>query len=296
MVPRTLNEWTKDVVLDLLTKGIWEAESFDWKVYKTTRKSDPERQDIRKDCCAFANSQGGFLVYGVDDNRTKQPADRMVGVDPGFDFNNDFGAFPSSCRPSVRWEPKNPPIPLDNGNVVHIVWLPRSWRGPHCIPTEKPQEGMLFPKRTNKGNEFMNYEEVRMAVLGYYEKLQKLHLLRQELQDLSTDLEMLLSIPDDRLGDQISTTTLDTSAIEAIVIDTCVILNERPELVQILNRIRGCARRINNQIAMMMPHVHSPLSNKVALLAAHNREMRGRVPALQDMVRVTLAYLENLLR
>jgi hypothetical protein len=69
MMPRILTDWTKDRLIGLLDQGIFEPESFDFKEFRIGKKSDQEKQNIRTDCCAFANSFGGFLVYGVADDK-----------------------------------------------------------------------------------------------------------------------------------------------------------------------------------------------------------------------------------
>jgi predicted HTH transcriptional regulator len=196
MTSRILTDWTEDQLIALLDRGIFEPEAFDFKGFRIAKKTDPEKQDIRKDCCAFANSFGGFLVYGVADDRRLPAKGRLIGIDKSYDFPNDFGAFPRECKPSIGWEFLNPAIDLGNGKVIHVVFIPRSWRGPHCVKADKPQEGFVFLKRTNKGNEYMNYEEVRMAFLGYYEKRLKLQLLQAELQNLISDAQTMM-IPEE---------------------------------------------------------------------------------------------------
>src|SRR4051812_5459290 len=86
LIPRSLNEWTKDSLTELLDKRLFEPESFDFKTYRAGTKSEQEKRDIRKDCCAFANSAGGFLVYGVGDDKRLPTKDRLVGIERKLDF------------------------------------------------------------------------------------------------------------------------------------------------------------------------------------------------------------------
>ena len=87
-----------------------EQETFDYKKMLPHSKDDGGKKRLRKDCCAFANSAGGFLIFGVHDDVTSLVDDRLLGFDPQFDFPVHFGNFPSECKPSVRWEIKNPEV------------------------------------------------------------------------------------------------------------------------------------------------------------------------------------------
>src|SRR6266545_2953371 len=118
MVPQRLEDWTLDKVRELLANKYMEQETCDYKERLPDRRDETGKKRLRKDCCAFANSSGGFLVFGVHDDTTLSVDDRLVGFDPHLVFPVHFGNFPSECNPSVRWEIKNPAIALPGGNVL----------------------------------------------------------------------------------------------------------------------------------------------------------------------------------
>jgi predicted HTH transcriptional regulator len=177
VIPATLDGWSLDVVRDLLAKGYQEGDRFDFK--EMLPRDDVGRLRLSKTCCAFANSQGGYLVFGVVDAKGSVEQ-RLVGVDPTIDFPGQFGDYPRRCVPSVEWAPKNPPVQLSNGRVLPIVHVPPSPSAPHAV---REQSGAwFFAKRTAQGNQPMTIEEVRAEFLGFYEKRVKLQLLRTELE------------------------------------------------------------------------------------------------------------------
>jgi predicted HTH transcriptional regulator len=181
MIPKSLTEWSIPGITNLLIQGYYETEFFDFKEMLPPSRDDADKIRLSKSCCAFANSSGGFLVFGVKDDKSLPPTNRLVGFDPSFDFPEQFGSYPKNCNPSIAWNFLNPPLQLENGRVIHIVEIPRSWNAPHCIESggsKGPDLIRRFIKRTNKGNEDMSYEEVRMAFLQYYEKRLKLQLLQ----------------------------------------------------------------------------------------------------------------------
>jgi hypothetical protein len=294
MTPRLLTDWTKEQLTQLLVNGVFEPESFDFKEFRIAKKTEPEKQDIRKDCCAFANSFGGFLIYGVGDDRRLPAKDRVIGIDKNFDFPREFGAFPKECKPSISWEFLNPAIDLGNGQVIHVVFVPRSWRGPHCIQADKPQEGFVFPKRTNKGTEYMSYEEVRMTFLGYYEKRLKLQLLQAELQNILADARALLVAPQ-LAAQQISTASFRLEVMESILVDTFTILVDQNKLLKSLTAIRTTAKHVNNKLAMFYPTAGLPLTNHEQRCREHNDWLRANIPPILQSAEEAFQELQRFL-
>lgn len=194
------------------------------------------------------------MVFGVKDDKSLPPTDRLVGFDPTFDFPEQFGSYPKNCNPSIPWNFQNPPLQLDNGKVIRIVEIPRSWNAPHCIEVGGSKGTDLvrrFIKRTNKGNEDLSYEEIRMAFLQYYEKRLKLQLLKAELQNIKTHTEKDLLIntgwdPKVRYG----IGEFGLSVIESVLADTYTIIAERPELLHDLTEIRNRCRNINDLLRL----------------------------------------------
>ena len=131
---------------------------------------------LRATCCAFANGGGGFLVFGIHDDRSRTREDRIVGLDHALDFPARFGEYPKSCSPSVHWTFLNPPLVLNSGAILHVVQIQQSWKAPHGVGTS--DQGWRFMKR---GNEGMSMEEIRSTFLGFYEKRLRLQLLEAEL-------------------------------------------------------------------------------------------------------------------
>src|SRR6185312_14535239 len=103
MIPQTLEGWTIPIIVDLLTKGYYETEFWDFKQMLPHKKNADEKERLIKSCCAFANSGGGFLIFGVKDDKTLPPDQRLVGFDPAFDFPQQFGVYPTKCTPTVNW-------------------------------------------------------------------------------------------------------------------------------------------------------------------------------------------------
>ena len=95
MIPRLLSEWTLDALLNLLAMGIHESEDFDLKQNLPPSGDVGGKDRLKAACAAFANaSGGGFLIFGVADDRELASYDRLIGCDRALDFPVGFGDYP----------------------------------------------------------------------------------------------------------------------------------------------------------------------------------------------------------
>jgi hypothetical protein len=272
MTPATLSKWTTEVLIELLSQGLFETEEFD---FKETLPSDEKGRDrLRSACCAFANAAGGFLVFGVKDDRSACPQDRLVGLDRHLDFPERFGNFPGQCTPSVNWSFLNPPLKLSNDRVIHIVHVPKSWKAPHAVG--EPGVGWRFPKRTNKGTEHMGIDEVRSSFLAFYEKRMRLQLLRAELSILRDHAAEAMIRDPTKKETNYSLVTFDVTVIESVLSDTYPLTTSSPALLEILARLRHEVMIANNKIRLFFGTITLPRSNMGAIVRQHNEFMAAK--------------------
>jgi hypothetical protein len=148
-IPNRLEDWSYDRIKELVDKNINESKTHDFKFVL------PDSIELTKDCCAFANTDGGFIVFGV---KEKGHHFGIVGIDNDKEFANRFGQKINALPTNPVFELGNfIPIP-DTEKVLVVVYVPRSYYRPHT-PSQK--ELRIFWKRTNTGNEQMTYEEIR---------------------------------------------------------------------------------------------------------------------------------------
>jgi len=293
MLPQSLSEWSVDVVLTLLRTAMFESELFDYKEALPHPKDESGKDRLRRACCAFANSSGGFLVFGISDDKAKSPEDRLVGLESLLDFPEKFGNYPHTCTPAIAWNFLNPPLTLSNGRVLHIVHVPKSWNGPHA--QGEPSSGWRFPKRTNKGDEDMSMEEIRSGFLGYYEKRLKLQLLRSELAALKEVAGQACVKDQTQIASHYSLDSFDTQVIESIIADTYSITASAPNLLKLLAQIRQAARVANNTIRIFFGKVQLPLSNMAVQVREHNEFMRPKCENIINLCEGAIKELDRLL-
>jgi len=303
MIPKSLDEWTVPVITDLLTKGYTETEDFDFKEMLPDRRNDEDKERLTKSCCAFADSNGGFLVFGISDNKTLPVNDRLVGIprNPGTEFLVNFGIYPQQkCFPGVHWIPRNPPIQLDNGNEIHIIYIPKSWNAPHAfLYSRQGCTGWGFVKRTNTGNQDMSYEEIRMAFLQYYEKRLKLQLLQAELQNTRKHAEELIISPSLNQAKFIMG-EFSLTVIETVLADTYTILAGQQELLGHLGEIRNRCRMVNDMLRIFyrVATVNQVKNNvePYPAIETHNRNVEGECRPIIFACARALGLLEKVMK
>ncbi|MCP4371288.1 MAG: hypothetical protein GY797_24705 [Deltaproteobacteria bacterium] len=293
MLPQTLSEWSIDAVIGILMTGVFETDTFDFKEKLPDSRDNKAKIRLRKTCCAFANSDGGFIIFGVVDDKSKTPAERLIGLDSTFDFPEHFGYYPRDCSPSIYWSFRNPPISLDNGKVLHIVHLPKSWKVPHAVGN--PDEGWQFLKRTNKGNEGMSIEEVRLMFLGYYEKRLKLQLLRAELVMLGETADTAYISDEKARAKAFIPVTFDTHVIESVISDTYTIIADRTELLKALTKIRRQANFANNRLRLFLSMAALPMTGKEKKTKEHNEWLQQVCEEIQEACTLAIKELDRIL-
>jgi hypothetical protein len=281
-------------VVRLVERGFYETDTFDFKERLPVPRDPGSRERLVKTCAAFANSAGGFLIFGVRDDRRVPAVQRLVGLEPGLDFPQQFGNFPRQCSPSVEWDFKNPALALETGQVLHIVYIPRSWKAPHACG--KAEQGWVFPKRTNQGNDFMSYSEVQSMFLGYYEKRLKLQLLRAELEQIAADARNMIIPPDRNDGTTYNLRTIELRVLETVLSDTYSITHSSPELLGAIAELRSTARIINNKVETFRFEVALPTTNRREVVIHHNDFIRPPCERVVELVRAALPMLDEILR
>jgi len=137
VIPETLQGWTLAKIQDIAAAGVIENDRFDLKA----DLQPAEHQ--RKTVAAFANSEGGFLVFGVTNDR------RVEGV-TNVELVRDFGSrIRDHLSPSVDFRSAHHPHTLSNARLVYVLRVPRSPRGPHAVYLNG---AWTFLKRTAAGS------------------------------------------------------------------------------------------------------------------------------------------------
>ena len=149
-IPKTIEDLKK-----IIEMKVPESLHLD---YKANPAFSPEKKDeICKDVSAFANSDGGMLIYGIREekvNKIGYPASIDDGVDTS-KFGKEWidQILTSNIRPVLSGV-EIAEIKISENRSVMVIHVPKSFRGPHQAPDKK------YYKRRNVVSEPMEHYEI----------------------------------------------------------------------------------------------------------------------------------------
>ena len=169
-----LEEYTKKDIDDLIQNEVEESIYLD---YKDGRALDSDKiVEITKDVSAFANADGGIIVYGVSENKaTHKPEDYAPVTNPKITkewLEQKISLIRRKIDGVLIF-----PIRLEgnaNGSI-YVVKIPHSNNAPHMALDNK------YYKRHNFSSDPMEEYEVRESF--FREHYPKLEIVNCDLQD-----------------------------------------------------------------------------------------------------------------
>lgn len=145
--------------LELLkTTGEAEGKTLD---YKLTVYTDNDKWECRADITSFANTAGGHLIFGVEEEGGLPVAIPGLGREPDPDkvklrLEQVLGANIEPRLPHVGMHP----VWLDNGGWCLVVRVPHSWAQPHAVVRDQTPR---FWARHSSGKYLMDAGQLRSA-------------------------------------------------------------------------------------------------------------------------------------
>jgi Putative DNA-binding domain len=152
-------QWEESDVLNLIRDQEQESLILDYKSSDALQKTDGKKNELSKDVSAFANSAGGILIYGAEEN-----GHIPVRIDAGCDPNEISKEWLEQVINS-RIQRRIDGIVINqislsganHGRVIYVVLVPSSLQAPHMASDNK------FYKRFNFQSVPMEEYEVRDA-------------------------------------------------------------------------------------------------------------------------------------
>lgn len=178
---RPLIQQTSADVEAFLGQGVAENLTLDYK--RELGDSKGERAEMCKDVSALANSQGGMIVYGVDENPDRTPKLPAVGTSRAFGRQNveEWAAqvLQSGAQPRMDFEIEAFALRGDPDRCLLIVRAQASPSAPHMVTLNGDNRYYgRFYRRGNFGNRIAEEYEVREMM----ERARRLYLgLEEEL-------------------------------------------------------------------------------------------------------------------
>ncbi|MDQ3970138.1 MAG: ATP-binding protein [Thermoproteota archaeon] len=279
MFPEKLDDWTYELIDELVDNNINETDTYDFK------ENIPSAITLTKICCAFANTKGGFVIVGIKEYNS---GFKIEGIDKDKDLANEFGQKLQPASTIYFESPKIIEIP-HSSKVLAVFHIPLSPGRPH-IPAQIDRR--IFYKRTNAGNEQMTYEEIRMSFHNYEERRKKLKLLHTELL-LNSGLLGSMKVKNTSEMNPHSLVTMDSIIITSLLSDLYTIIEKNKQLLIILNIVRNEIRVINNKIRLFLSQMAFPRTDTKQLIKEHNNFLNHKADALVPVIGEALIILEK---
>lgn len=175
MIPKPLAEITESDLHDLLTAGISETKTLDYK-QRLPEMNDSAKREFLADVSSFANTAGGDLIFGI----TEQAG--VPASIPGVEIANTNelilrldNIIRTGLAPRIRHTSRA--IPLANRKHVLVIRVDQSWYGPHRVTFKSDSR---FYGRTSNGKYELDVTDLRNAFLLTNTITEKLEAFRSE--------------------------------------------------------------------------------------------------------------------
>lgn len=156
---------TIDTLQQLQQAGATESRDLDFK-RDLPGKTDADKKEFLADVSSFANTIGGDLLFGADEEREDGKKTSRIGKLSGLSplgLDDEQQRLENILRNGL--DPRVPGLRLgrvDGGAVgpLLVLRIPRSWVGPHMI-----KETGRFYMRNSSGKHQLDVREIRAAFL-----------------------------------------------------------------------------------------------------------------------------------
>ncbi len=159
MIPRRLEEIEFTDLRMLIDNAVPESRTLEYK-RELHGASSADRKEFCFDLSAFANANGGDILFGVEEDQNTHVASALPGIDMAVaeaSIRAMEQRLISGVTPRMRVEFRS--VELPNNRCVIISRIPPSPSAPHMTTIEGAYR---FCVRDGSGKHFMDVEELRM--------------------------------------------------------------------------------------------------------------------------------------
>ena len=148
---------TENDLLALISDKAGESKTLDYK-RDGVGQGDPDRKEFLYDVSSFANTQGGHLIFGMEEAQGLPT--NLVGIG-NIDADKERLRLDQMLRDGIR-PPisgvETVPVPLKTGGVALVMRIPKSWNPPHQVTFQK---AFRFYARGTNGKYQVDVDELR---------------------------------------------------------------------------------------------------------------------------------------
>lgn len=124
--------------------------------------SEKGKKGLAKDISAFANSSGGVIIYGIEEEKNQDgiplPVEPIKGIESSIERERIENVILNSISPRVQLEIKRIQLSGDPSKSVFVILIPQSLQAPHMVTKSGDNR---YYKRVNFSSIPMEEYEVR---------------------------------------------------------------------------------------------------------------------------------------
>ncbi len=161
MLPHALDQIDAATFQAICDQRFSESGTVDFK-QELTRNDDKGKNELAKDVCAMANTDGGDLIYGIKESSASGTAENvtpLVGESYDEASRRLLQTLESWIEPRIRGIQLQQ-VPLERGFGL-VIRVPASFDGPHCIRNNNGQRRFVLRNGTITSD--MTYDQLRSA-------------------------------------------------------------------------------------------------------------------------------------
>jgi predicted HTH transcriptional regulator len=271
------NEWDEAYLLELIRIEEQEGLMLDYKASAALDKTDGKKNEVSKDVSAFANSAGGFLVYGMLEDK-HVPTSIDVGVDRNVITKEWLeSVIKSRISPIIEdFTVKQIALPSKGSNqVAYVVEIVQATsRAPHQAYDHR------YYKRYNYESAPMEDYEVRDLMrrsIQYGRKFGAAWELDVEVKRLLSSIDGKLKIPNHDFFDR-----------DALIIAVSNDLRSSGDAMQLFNQ------EVRQDVATLVVEIDRYNSNIITFDTGHRTQ--ARIPSsLRELLQTARERAERII-
>lgn len=190
MIARRLEDISFEDLSNLLQNEVRENKTLEYK-RQLPHEGDSAKLPFLAEVCALANTDGGDLIFGIDDEKGSPKELTGLSID---DPDKEILRIESAIRTGI--EPRIPNISSKvirgNAKIFLIVRVARSWNAPHRVIFK---DHAKFYKRNSAGKYSMDVSELRMAFVQSEQIVDRIRNFRRtRLEKLKAEHELPVNL------------------------------------------------------------------------------------------------------
>jgi len=159
MIPKPFHDIERSDIDALRENEVREGKRIEYKV-NLPGNSDRDKKEFLADVSSFANSSGGDLLFGVNEEKgVPTDAHGLTGINPDKEIQRLDNVLRDGLDPRIPGVQMRAVEGFPQGPVL-LVRIPRSWASPHMVTFRGSSR---FYARNNAGKYQMDVGEVRAA-------------------------------------------------------------------------------------------------------------------------------------